>query len=257
MKNNMLIIAVSLLTISQVLATNIAISNSGSQVILSWPLAGTNDFYLQSATNLSSRLAWSNASDPATNGSNLAVTNQPTSIGTFYRLQAWEVLFDGTNTSAFRSSSSTLFPSNSWYVTNGMLGCWPGGLPGSSGNPVCPPAQARWIHPGPALPRACPGPSGTACREKRSRGVIPRGPAPAVPSAGPARRPGPTGRCRVVSTRDLFRWPCRQRLGRLGGPARPCGARRPGRWRTTRRRDCRAAGGWARRAGRCPGPGPV
>lgn len=117
----MLIIAVSLLTISQVLATNIAISNSGSQVILSWPLAGTNDFYLQSATNLSSRLAWSNASDPATNGSNLAVTNQPTSIGTFYRLQAWEVLFDGTNTSAFRSSSSTLFPSNSWYVTNGML----------------------------------------------------------------------------------------------------------------------------------------
>ena len=121
MKNTILIIALSFLTISQVLATNVAISNSGSQVVLSWPQAGTNDFYLQSATNLLAKIAWSNASDPATNGSNLVVTNQSTSTSSFYRLQAWEVLFDGTNTSAFRSSSSTLFPSNSWYVTNGML----------------------------------------------------------------------------------------------------------------------------------------
>jgi len=121
MKKTILFIALSFVTISQVLATSVSISNSGSQVILSWPQAGTNDFYLQSATNLLAQIAWSNASDPATNGSNLVVTNQSTSTSSFYRLQAWEVLFDGTNTSAFRSSSSALFPSNSWYVTNGML----------------------------------------------------------------------------------------------------------------------------------------
>jgi len=121
MKNIILFIALSFFTISRVLATNVAISNSGSHVILSWPLAGTNDFYLQSATNLSSQLAWSNASDPATNGGSFVVTNQPTSASSFYRLQAWEYIFDGTNTAALRSSSSTLFPSNSWFVTNGTL----------------------------------------------------------------------------------------------------------------------------------------
>lgn len=114
-----LVVLVLFLSINQVLATDVAISCLGNQVILSWPLASTNDFYLQTATNLSGPLAWSNAADPATNGSNLVITNQIGSASSFFRLQAWEVLFDGTNTTSFGSGDS--FPSNSWFVTNGTL----------------------------------------------------------------------------------------------------------------------------------------
>lgn len=107
------------LAINPLLATDVTINYSGDQVLLSWPLASTNDFYLQTATDLSAPVAWNNAPDPGTNGSDLVVTNPIVGTSTFYRLQAWDYLFDGTNTAAF--GAGTAFPSNSWFVTNGML----------------------------------------------------------------------------------------------------------------------------------------
>jgi hypothetical protein len=116
-----LVVLVLFLLIQQVLATDLTITRSGGEVILAWPLVSPNDCYLQSVTNVSFPLDWSNEKDPATNDSSLAVTNQIASTSSLFRLQAWELLFDGTNTSAFRSFSSILFPSNSWFVTNGTL----------------------------------------------------------------------------------------------------------------------------------------
>ena len=106
-------------SINRGFATDVAIECLGDQAVLSWPLASTNDFCLQTTTNLSAPVVWSNAADPATNGSDLVVTNPIASTSTFYRLQAWEYLFDGTNTAAF--GVGTAFPSNSWFVTNGTL----------------------------------------------------------------------------------------------------------------------------------------
>lgn len=114
-----LVSLVLLLSIIKVSATDLAIHCSGNQVVLSWPLASTNDFYLQTTTNLLAPVAWSNAADPVTNGNSLVVMNPIPSTSTFYRLKAWEVLFDGTNTASF--GSGTAFPSNSWFVTNRML----------------------------------------------------------------------------------------------------------------------------------------
>jgi hypothetical protein len=99
-------------------ATNVSIVRSGSQIVLSWPQTDTNDFYLQVATNLSPSVVWSNATDPATNGPNLVITNDATSSSRFYRLQAWEILFDGTSTEAFRGYKQTTFPpTDAWVVT--------------------------------------------------------------------------------------------------------------------------------------------
>ena len=114
-------ILVLILRMNQAFSTDVTINRSGSQVILSWPLADTNEFYLQTTTNLSAPIAWLNAADPATNGNSLVVTNQIAGTNSFYRLQAWEVLFDGTNTTALRSPTANSFPSNSWVVTNGTL----------------------------------------------------------------------------------------------------------------------------------------
>ena len=108
-----------LFSIKQMSATDLAIHRSGDQLVLSWPLASTNDFYLQTSTDLLAPAAWSNAADPVTNEDSLVVTSPIPNTSTFYRLRAWEVLFDGTNTASF--GSGTAFPSNSWFVTNGML----------------------------------------------------------------------------------------------------------------------------------------
>ncbi len=116
-----LIVLVAFLALNSMSATDVTITRLGSQVVLSWPIASTNDFYLQTATNLGPPLAWVNAPDPTTNGNSLVVTNQIGGTTSFYRLQAWEVLFDGTNTTALRSPSANSFPSNSWLVTNGTI----------------------------------------------------------------------------------------------------------------------------------------
>ena len=106
---------------NDVLAADLTIARSNDQVVLTWPRATTNDFYVQVATNLAPPPVWNSAADPATNADTLAVTDPAAGPSQFYRLQAWEVLFDGTNTAAFRSSASPLFPSNSWVVTSGTL----------------------------------------------------------------------------------------------------------------------------------------
>jgi hypothetical protein len=92
-------------------------------MVLTWPQAATNDFYLQFTTNLSPLVDWRNASDPTTNGTDLVVADDATASSRFYRLQAWEVLFDGTSTSALRGYQQTNFPAiNRWLVTtNGEL----------------------------------------------------------------------------------------------------------------------------------------
>ena len=120
-KRSKLLIPLLFLLMNQVSAADLTINRLGGQVILSWSLASTNDFYLQTATDLSAPIVWTNAPDPATNGSDLVITNDITSTSRFYRLQAWEILFDGTNTMALRSPTANSFPSNSWFVTNGTL----------------------------------------------------------------------------------------------------------------------------------------
>jgi len=116
-----LIVLMPFLALNSVFATELAITRFGGEVVLSWPQESTNVFYLQTASNLSDPIAWLNAEDPATNGSTLVITNQITSTNTFYRLQAWEILFDGTNTTALRSATANSFPSNSWVITNGTI----------------------------------------------------------------------------------------------------------------------------------------
>src|SRR6266704_4805831 len=116
-----LIVLVPFLALNSVSATELIITRFGSEVVLSWPQESTNVFYLQTASNLSDPIAWLKAQDPFTNGSTLVITNQITSTNTFYRLQAWEILFDGTNTTALRSATANSFPSNSWVVTNGTI----------------------------------------------------------------------------------------------------------------------------------------
>src|ERR1039457_1899507 len=102
----------------QVSATDLTINRAPGQVILSWPSAATNDFYVQLTTNLLSPTSWSNAADPVTNATSLVVTNSSTAPSRFYRLQAWEILFDGTSTANFRGYKQTSFPpTNIWIVT--------------------------------------------------------------------------------------------------------------------------------------------
>ncbi len=120
--NQIGIVLVSSFTVA-VPATNLTIGISGSQVNLSWPLTATNDFYVQYAPTLSTPINWLNASDPTTNSGNLVVTDYGTNTNRFYRLQAWQVLFDGTSTASFRGYQQTSFPgTNQWLVTtNGEL----------------------------------------------------------------------------------------------------------------------------------------
>jgi hypothetical protein len=108
---------------SQVTATNLTIGVSGSQLALSWPLAATNDFYVQYASIFPSLTNWVNADDPTTNGGSLTVTDYSTNASRFYRLQAWQILFDGTSTASFRGYKKTSFPgTNQWLLTtNGEL----------------------------------------------------------------------------------------------------------------------------------------
>ncbi|MEJ0091182.1 MAG: DUF1080 domain-containing protein [Limisphaerales bacterium] len=118
-----IILAIIITGASQVTATSLTIGVSGNQIGLSWPLVATNDFYVQYAPTLSSVTNWVNADDPTTNGASLTVTDYGTNSSRFYRLQAWQILFDGTSTSSFRAYRQTSFPgTNQWVVTtNGEL----------------------------------------------------------------------------------------------------------------------------------------
>src|SRR5688500_17046838 len=103
-------------------ATQLTVARSGNEIVLSCPLATSNEFYLQFTTNLYAS-SWSNSADPTTNGATLVVTNQATDQARFYRLQAWEPLFDGVSTAVFRGYRQADLPgTNQWMVTtNGEL----------------------------------------------------------------------------------------------------------------------------------------
>ena len=105
-------------------AADLSITPSGEQIVISWPVGGTNDFYVQTTTNLSLPVTWSNATNSvSSDGITFWMTNDIAVINKFYRLQSWETLFDGTSVSAFRGYRLTNFPAtNQWLVTtNGEL----------------------------------------------------------------------------------------------------------------------------------------
>lgn len=102
----------------QAFASDLMINHSGEEVSLSWPLSSTNDYYLQTTTNLSIQTLWMNAIDPITNETSWVVTDGATNSSCFFRLKEWETLFDGTSTDAFRGYRQPDFPStNYWVVT--------------------------------------------------------------------------------------------------------------------------------------------
>ncbi len=108
----------------------VTINPLGSKVILSWPGVPTNLFYLESSSALGSAAVWRPTADPGTNSSAWSVTNDAAGAGRFYRLHAWEVLFDGTSISAFRGYQQAHFPgTNIWRVTaSGELEAVAGGV---------------------------------------------------------------------------------------------------------------------------------
>ena len=108
---------------SQLSATELRAADSGTNLVLSWAQDSTNDFYLQVSTNLATPAGWRIAANPTPLVGNeyttMAAVTEPQE---FYRLKAWEILFNGTSTAAFRGYRQTSFPSNYWVVTaNGEL----------------------------------------------------------------------------------------------------------------------------------------
>lgn len=108
---------------TQLAATDIQVTRMATNIVVSWPVVAADEYYLQVATDLAEPVAWSNATNATwTNGSACCSTIAITPDSQFYRLKAWDVLFDGTSTAAFRGYQQTTFPSNHWVVTaNGEL----------------------------------------------------------------------------------------------------------------------------------------
>src|SRR5258706_13355884 len=76
---------------------DLTIVPSGNHVIVSWPQATTNDFYLESSPDLVLPITWRPTADPLTNGNAWIVTNNTAGTSQFYRLHLWEILFDGSS----------------------------------------------------------------------------------------------------------------------------------------------------------------
>jgi len=118
-------LAIALVTFTlPILATDavLQIARPEDKLIISWPQGTTNQFYLQATPSLSAPILWSNVTnEEMTVGSDFVVTNDAPGVAGFYRLQAWEVLFDGTSTAAFRQYRGTTFPSNNWMVVSNEL----------------------------------------------------------------------------------------------------------------------------------------
>ena len=91
---------------------------NGSSNILSWAQDTNHDFYLQVSTNLLDPAGWRLVTNaPALAGGEYRTVLGREGTQRFYRLKAWEVLFDGTSTTAFRGYRQTTFPSNAWVMT--------------------------------------------------------------------------------------------------------------------------------------------
>jgi len=121
----LLSIGVVLLTTSasQLSATELRAAGSVTNLVLSWAQNSTNDFYLQVSTNLTVSAGWRIATNPTLLvGNEYTVTVAMTEPQELYRLKAWEILFNGSSTAAFRGYRQTSFPSNYWGISaNGEL----------------------------------------------------------------------------------------------------------------------------------------
>jgi hypothetical protein len=110
------------------LATELQAVVSGTNLVLSWPADATNDFYLEGSTSLPEPAGWSIITNAASQlGGDYFVTNSLSGPVQYYRLKAWEVLFNGSSTAAFRGFRTTSFPGSDWAITtNGELKTVPG-----------------------------------------------------------------------------------------------------------------------------------
>jgi hypothetical protein len=115
--------ALAAFTATQLAATEIQVTRIATNIAVSWPEAAAGAFYLQVATNLTEPVAWKNATAAIwTNGGTCYSTIGIAPGSQFYRLKAWEVLFDGTSTAAFRGYRQAFFPNDQWNITpNGEL----------------------------------------------------------------------------------------------------------------------------------------
>jgi 3-keto-disaccharide hydrolase len=103
--------------------TELRANISGTTLVFSWPADATNDFYLEESVSLIDPAGWRIITNSASQvAGEYRVTNLLTGPVRFYRLSAWEVLFNGSSTAAFRGYRQTSFPVNDWRVTtNGDL----------------------------------------------------------------------------------------------------------------------------------------
>jgi hypothetical protein len=116
----------------QVVAAELGIQHTGGKIILSWPQPLTNDLYLEMTRDLSDAASWRPVTEaPSTIPGACVVTNDATGPARFYRLHAWEVLFDGTSVASWRGYQQMSCPdTNSWIVTtNGELQTVPSRTP--------------------------------------------------------------------------------------------------------------------------------
>ncbi|HTL55122.1 MAG TPA: DUF1080 domain-containing protein [Candidatus Limnocylindrales bacterium] len=106
-----------------VLATELRAHLEGSNLVMSWPTNTSDDFYVETTTNPTDLAGWTIVTNAASQLDGLYfVTNSPADSARFYRLRAWEVLFNGSSTSALRGYRSTSFPGSEWTITaNGEL----------------------------------------------------------------------------------------------------------------------------------------
>lgn len=88
---------------------------------LAWPLAGTN-YFVESSASVGSLVHWDVVTNAPLSGADalriVLASNDP---ARFYRLRAWDVLFDGVSTAGFHGIGSTVFPSGSWKLSGNEL----------------------------------------------------------------------------------------------------------------------------------------
>jgi hypothetical protein len=113
-------------------ATELRAHVAGLNLVLSWPTNTANDFYLEAAASPAEPAGWRIITNAATQvGDIWFVTNSLSGPAQFYRLRAWEVLFNGRSTAAFRGYRSASFPASDWVITtNGELKTVPGSAQG-------------------------------------------------------------------------------------------------------------------------------
>ena len=86
MKKRALVVAMLAALTGAAHATDLTIGSSGSRVIVSWPQAPANDFYLQYATDLIPPIAWRPTADALADGGSWVVTNETAETSRSYRL---------------------------------------------------------------------------------------------------------------------------------------------------------------------------